>query len=231
MLASFFPTLWCACVLLLLVLCWCRYTPAKSPMKPIVFTQKLDYSHVQSRIDIGSPKSSLNSKQYLFSSDGYTRTRSRVTPNHSRSSSASKINPGRSISPSSKPVRLGSSAQYSHIKSRIDCGHPVVSHSESSKSTGSLNSPRSTLSQSSKSDYSHIKSRTDSGRKSAGSMSTKSQRSTSLMSRNKVSCKLQTIKVNWVKNNHNHYNIHNNNNIMVDYKLQWILGIKLFRMV
>ena len=174
------------------------YVPAQVQKRAKLYTQKVDYSHVHSRIDSGSPRLTSSCESPHSSLRNYTPSRSRVSQNRSSSPSYqhSKLKtPQHSISPSSRPVRLSSSADYSHIKSRIDVGRPRSSQSINSESKlnysfkepeidtspGRSSTLKSTSPRSSKPDYGHIKSRIDSGHKSS-SMSSGSMRSTGSMS-------------------------------------------------
>ena len=192
------------------VSCWhaCSYVPAQPQKKPKPYNQKLDYSHVKSRIDAGSPRSLASSKSASSSTENIAATYGRSKANHHHSRSPflvetshrhkSKVSAERSTSPSSKSVRSRSlSAGYSHIKSRIDSGLSTTpQQSKSARLSSSARHPhiksKSDMEQSSNSlkssvaDYSHIRSRIDSGRKSSLMLSGL-QTSRSSMSHSKVS--------------------------------------------
>ena len=188
----------------------CSYVPAQLQKKPKPFSRKLDYSHIKSRIDAGSPISFAGSESASSSSENITTCdRSRLNHHRRRSPLSSetshpcksKVSAERSTSPPSKATRTRSLTDYSHIKSRIDSGRSSTPRqSKSTRLSSSTEHPhiksRSEMEQSSHSikssfaDYSHIKSRIDSGRKSS-LMSPRSQTSESSMSCSKVSWLLQ----------------------------------------
>ena len=183
------------------------YVPAESRKIGKPYTQKFDYSQVQSRVDTGrsiSPASSESSLNFGLHS---SRARSRVFNAHRSSSPSPGLVTNRKFSSrvnaaNSKSERISTSriADYGHIKSRIDAGSRTSSASSTSSERLTLSADsglkakigsavlaagggqaKVLVSSSPLPDYSHIKSRTDSGQRPRS----RSPRSTS-MSHNKV---------------------------------------------